>query len=203
MHSQRKALLSFITIFLSLFLQSPCQAVLSPSSAPFLDLPAIPPLVQQLCAKTAASEPFCIKTLTSDKRSWQAKTFVDLTKIFLPLGADYAQHTQTYIDVLAKNMNGMTLEAQMALRNCSDRYRTIFEDFKGAISDVEHGDYDTANNDISLAFFNNGLCVRALSNAKVNLQGLSNAIDVTRNYIYVSGTFIDSLIRTYFMNYVF
>ncbi|WCJ17705.1 hypothetical protein M5689_000103 [Euphorbia peplus] len=196
MDSQRKALLSFITIFLSLFLQSSCQAQFLPPTDPR----GTPPLVAQLCAKVVGYEPFCITTFISDKRCWQvcweAKTVVDLiTKFFLPLVADHAQRSQTYIAILATR-NHMTPEATMALHNCADKYETIFKDFKGAISDVERGNNNIAKSDISSAMYNHGLCIGALSKVKPSEEGIKEVfddIDLTNKYLNITRDFINSL----------
>ncbi|WCJ43323.1 hypothetical protein M5689_024070 [Euphorbia peplus] len=190
MDSQRITVIMFITICLSLFLESSYQVagVKSPSPSP----PNIPPLVKKLCAKTAASEGFCIKTLTSDKLSWQAKNFVDLTKIFLSSGKKHAQNTQNYIDGLAKK-KGATPKSIKALNACGQQYSHIFANFNSALGEVEDGDYLTANYDVMVSSDDINMCKSFLSDAKLSIKGISDAYKVTNYFINIGATFTDIL----------
>ncbi|WCJ43326.1 hypothetical protein M5689_024073 [Euphorbia peplus] len=197
MDSQRTVAILFIISFLSLFLLSPCQAIrkksLSPSPSPSPSpSSSIPTLVKELCAKTAASEPFCIKTLTSDKLSWEAKNFVDLTKIFLSLGKNNAKHTQEYIGALTKG-KGVTPETKKALDACADDYRYFFNNFGSALGEVEEGEYDIANYDIMVSFDGTRMCQTSLSDAKLSVKGISDSINVTTYFINIGATFTNIL----------
>ncbi|WCJ17642.1 hypothetical protein M5689_000045 [Euphorbia peplus] len=196
MDSQRKFFVCSITILLSLFIQSPCEAVRatspSPSPAPSPHSPSIPPLVKKLCAKTAGSEAFCIKTLISEKKSWQAKNFVELTKIFVSMGQKHATHTQKYIIGLAKK-KGETPESKKALDACADDYSRIYSSFGAALLSIKDGEYDEADYDIKVCFDQINMCKTVLSNAKINPKGISEAIDVTTHFINIGSTFTNSL----------
>ncbi|WCJ43328.1 hypothetical protein M5689_024075 [Euphorbia peplus] len=185
MTSQRKVVLLFITILLSLFFQFPCEAA--------RNSPAIPPLVKELCAKTTTFKPFCIKTLSSDKLCWQAKNFVDLTKIFLSLGEKNAQYTQKYIGGLATNKD-VTPESKKALNKCIDQYGHISVNFVSALGEVKDGDYLFANYDMMVSFDSINMCNATLSNAKLSIKGISDKINITNYFINIGVTFTNTLI---------